>query len=272
MKLLIPFFLVLTLNCFSQSLAFNGGGAWQSSIGGIVSTTNGINSLYANPAGLLELENSFGIDLSVERRFNLSELSTYSAGGYYSLDKSVIGLSLVRFGYEDYTEQKINLTYARKLFDQFSFGANFTYIQYLLNEFGNKGLISFDIGIKSDVNKVLSIGAFVNNPASLKFDDNQDIPVRLAIGTNYHPSNKVEWMVELEKIIDNDLTIKTGIVYYPAQQISLRIGGDITRNLVGIGIGYNLNGFKVTGAYSLNQVLGNFPSLSLAYESKKHTH
>ncbi len=261
--------LLFTTMLFAQNLAFNGGAAWNTSSGGIISSMDGIHSLYGNIAGLVDSEKKWGIDLGAERRFNLDELTTLSIGGYYKLDNAAFTMSMVRFGYEDYSEQKVNLGYARKLFSGFSMGGNFTYIQYRLNEFGNKNLFSFDIGLKAEVSKTLAISTFVNNPASLKFNDNIDIPVRLATGINYHPTPKVQWMAEIEKIIESDITIKSAIVYYPIESVSLRIGADLTRNYVGFGFGYNLQGFSILGAYTLNQILGNNPAISLSYEHTK---
>lgn len=253
----------------AQSLAFNGGGAWNTSSGGIISSTTGIQSIYNNLSGLSESKNKWGVDAGVERRYNLDELSTVSLGGYYKVDNSIFALSLVRFGYEDYSEQKINFGYSRKLLSMFSLGGNFSLLQYRLSEFGNKNLLSFDIGLKADITKTFAIATFINNPASLTFDENVDIPVRLAIGTNYHPSPKVEWLAEIEKIVDRDITIKSAIAYYPIPSVSIRVGADLNRNFIGLGVGYNLSGFKLTGAYSINQILGNNPALSLSYEGRR---
>ena len=250
-----------------QSLVLIGGGAWQASNGGIVTNPTNINAIYTNPASLSSLDSKWGFDVGVERRFNLSELSTFSGGGFFKIDNSVIGASIVRYGYEDYTEQKIGFTYSRKLFNNFNIGSNFNVLQYRLNEFGNKTVLSFDIGLLTKISDNLSIGSVLNNPASSRLLDDRDLPVRISVGTNYQPSKKVNWIVELEKIIDEDLTIKSAILYYPVESLSLRIGGDFNRNLIGFGVLYNIQGLNVTGGYSYNSILGNYPSVSLGYQN-----
>ena len=267
-RLLIIICFIISVHLLQgQSLALIGGGAWQTSNGGIITNPTNINAIYTNPAALSALESKWGFDVSFERRFNLSELSTYSGGGFYKIDNSVFGASIVRYGYEDYTEQKIGFMYSRKLFSNFNIGSNFNVLQYRLNEFGNKSVLSFDIGLLAKINDNLSIGSVINNPASSRLVEDRDLPVRIAIGTSYKPSKKVNWIVEIEKIVDEDITIKSAIIYYPVESMSLRIGGDFNRNLIGFGVLYNIQGLNVTGGYSYNSILGNYPSVSLGYQN-----
>lgn len=264
------FFILFIISCWtdkldSQSAITYAGSAWQTSNGGIVSNSTGINVIYNNPASICKIDSKWGFDVGVERRFNLDELSTYSGGVFYKMKTSAFSLNLVRFGYEDFTEQKLSFSYSRSILNNFDIGSSFVLLQYFANEYGSKYLLSFDIGLNADINDKLSIGAVLNNPASTRLDARRDIPVRLAIGTIYKPSKKVSWLFEFEKILNTELSIKSAIIYKPTTDISLRIGGDFNRNIVGVGLFYNLNGMHVLGSYSYHSILGSYPSLSLGY-------
>ena len=254
------------LPTYSQGLGLYGGGANQASTGGMLNTPYGIEAIYGNAASIPDDAQHWGVDFSLNRKFNLDELTIYGAGIYYRIGKSVFALAIVRYGFEAYTEQRLQVTYSRKLFHKLNISGNLNLIQYRLGAFGNPIVATMDLGAIMKINRVFSVATFVSNPATITGYREIQPPALIAIGTNYHPSSKVQWLVEIEKIIDRSLTLKSAIVYYPSEQINIRFGADIIRGYVGFGVGYRLSGISITGAYSVNQILGNYPGLSLSYE------
>ena len=71
--------------------------------------------------------------------------------------------------------------------------------------------------------------------------------------------------MEVEKAINQDASLKTGIEYLFLENISLRGGigtGPVKTNF---GFGYSANNLKFDAAVWYHQILGFSPSLSLSY-------
>ena len=130
-------FIGMSVCSIGQSSFFSSGGAHTMSLADNGTMFEGISSIYTNPAGLVSIEN-FAFDVGYNRRYNLSELSTVSLGGAKNIGSGVIGVSVSRFGYSAYSESKIGLTYARKLFSNLVF---FWKNNLYISEFENLFLI-----------------------------------------------------------------------------------------------------------------------------------
>ena len=262
--------LIIITNLFhnsllSQSGILQGGGAMKVSMAYINTSATGIDAVFSNPAGMVLGEHKMSIDLGVERRFGLDELSTYSGGFLYKKRNNAFAVSIVKYGFEDYSEQKLALGYARNLFTHLSIGANFNAISYDINQFGNKTLLTVDVGLHSKINRQLSLAFQMNNPIVVSLNELNDLPSRMAFACVYTPSLKISTIFEFEKVIDRDIAAKVGLQYTLIQQLQVRLGYDITRSLVGIGFSLGFSDFKVAGAMSYNSFLGNTPAINIQY-------
>jgi hypothetical protein len=261
----LSLFLTISINCVGQSSNFSEGGAHTLSLAGAGSMFTGIESIYTNPAGLTTLDH-FGLDVSYDRRFNLSELSTVSIAGVKKVGKNAIGVSVSRFGYSVYSESRGGLTYARKLFDKVSIGGSFHYLGYNIENFGSTSRFTFDIGLQSVINDKLSIGAYIFNPSSVALTDDQDVPSRMSIGLRYTASSKAIIYVDISKTINRNPEFKLGIDYEIAEAFSLRGGANITQSSMHFGPVYQLkNGLAIFGGYSFDNRIGHSTGLSIAY-------
>lgn len=258
--------LFTSTNTIAQGSSIQGGGGWLIAQGNINSTSNNIVALYANPAFLADIENKWGVDLSFRRNFNISDLDTYSAGAYYKIAASTLGLSYVRYGNEFLSEQKIGFNYGRSLFSKLDIGARLNFYQLRQSEFENASSLTFELGLSSKVSKKVTFGALISNPISQKLNDSYRIPTLIAIGVDYHPSKKVSLKGELAKSIKDPLTVRIGITYTPIDNISMLIGSDIGARQVGVGVRFNMGSLTVNGGYGINQVLNNTPALSFSYQ------
>ena len=110
------------------------------SMGNTIAARSGAHAIFGNQAGLATLENS-NLLISTERRFNLSELSSHSAGAAIATKAGTFGLAINYFGFSEFNEQKIGLAYARKLGKRFNVGAQVDYLGTRIKEFGNVNTI-----------------------------------------------------------------------------------------------------------------------------------
>ena len=101
----------------AQNGVFIGANARSVALGGGGVAFTGLSSLGNNPAGLADLT-TWGTSVQAEQRFLLADLQLLSAAGALPTASGNFGVQINYFGFEGYNEQKIGLSYGRKLFDQ----------------------------------------------------------------------------------------------------------------------------------------------------------
>lgn len=141
----------------------------------VVASTNDVNSVYWNPAGLTQIQDYQG---SLMHASYFASIASYNFAGFaMPIDKmSAVGISIIRFGVDDIlnTTQLIdaqgnidynrislfstadyafNVAYARELFlDGFSFGANAKIVRRIIGDFASSWGFGFDVGIQFEKN------------------------------------------------------------------------------------------------------------------------
>jgi hypothetical protein len=249
----------------SQSGLLQGGGANLVGLARVSSVLAGVESLYGNVAGIVSAPGRMGFDVSMERRFGLSELNTISAAGYYSFSNSKLGFRIVNFGFEEYREQKLGLCYGMKLTDKLDIGAGFNAMRYFAGIYGSTGIVSFDLGMLAEISSRVKIGAHINNPLSVSVTENSNLPAAISLGTAWQAGKKIVVYTELEKLIDRNLALKFAFAYRMHEYFEINLGLDLSREILGFGFRYSFGDFTTSGAFSLNNVLGNTPAFSLQY-------
>lgn len=260
--------LIIIVNSFlltGQSSFFSAGGAHTMSLAENGTMFQGISSIYTNPAGLVSID-SFSTDVSYNQRYNLSELSTVSLGGAKNIGSGVIGVSVSRFGYSAYSESKIGLSYARKLFSNLSIGAGFDMLSYSIDQYGKTNKFTFELGVQSIISKKLSIGAYVFSPGVVALADDKEIPSRYSMGVKYKASSKADLYIDISKTINRDPEFKFAVDYKLVESFSFRMGGNVTNESIHFGPAYfGKNGISIYGGYTFDNRLGHSAGLSISY-------
>jgi hypothetical protein len=224
-------------------------------------------SVQNNQAGLGFVKN-ISAGMYYENHFLVKELSSKSVAFVLPTQSGVFGLNMNYFGYEKYNETKLGLAYGKAFGEKISAGIQLDYLNtHIAEDYGNKGNMTFEIGILSKLNKSLTIGAHVFNPIRVKVADYNDerIATIFKLGLSYNFSNKVLVIAETEKNINYKPQFKAGLEYHIIKEIYLRTGlsTNPTQNTFGIGI--ELKKIKIDLASSYHQVLGYSPQMSLVY-------
>lgn len=227
----------------------------------------GMESIYLNQAGIVDVEN-YGIDLSIERRYNLEELTQLSVSAIKSFKIGTIGLVASSFGFSEYNEQKFGLAYARRLSSRISIGGQFDMLRYNIDEIGSKNLFSIEAGMQLKLSRILSMGVHIFSPGKAKLVEGEVISTRFRTGLRYAPSEKVFLLADLDKGIDKPLEFKIGIGYSPIKMLRVMAGANPVTSSYYFGARINIQDrFRITAASGINQVLGNTPGLSLQYQN-----
>ncbi len=256
-----------SLGLLAQNGIPQNAGARGAALSNAALTFTDINSIFTNQAGLGYLEHT-SFTAYGERRFLLADgLNSFLVRAAAPIKNvGTVGLSLHYFGYGQYNEQKIGLSYARKLFKRFSIGAQFNYLATRIGEYGTAHNVTFEIGILSKVTKHFHLAAHAYSPIRVTMPNGDVIPSVFKIGAAYIPSKQLRLTGEVEKDLERPLNGRFGIEYHPMPVLYLRAGVATTPVMASFGIGLHLNALKIDIASSYHQVLGFTPSVSLSYE------
>ena len=262
--LLIKIFLIAGV--YSQSGFTTAGGANFLSFARAGVNAQGVASMYMNQAGLTDVKN-FGVDLSVEKRYNLEELSLASLAISKKIGSGHFGLMFSNFGFSEYSEQKLGLAYARKLMPNLSIGGQLNVLRLNIAEYGSANNFTFEAGVQYTINSEFSVGAHVFSPGNIIIADGTNLASRFRLGLRYSPSPKVFVLLEADQQIDRSVTeYKLGLAYQMTKEFEIRMGANPTASLFTLGVSARfLDNYKMIGAYGLNNIIGNTPAVSLQY-------
>lgn len=227
-------------------------------------------SLQNNQAGLA-FYNRFAAGAYYENRFLTKELSLKSGGVVMPVNNGVFGLKVSYFGYAQYNESKFGLAYARRLSERFAVGVQLDYLMTSIgNDYGKKGVATFEIGVLSKINDHLSLGAHVFNPINAKLAEYGDerIPAIVRVGASYAFDDKLMATAEVEKETEFDPVARFGLEYRIIEEIYVRGGIASNPGLYAFGFGINLKNLRLDFSSSVHQVLGFSPQISMTYRFK----
>ncbi len=261
------FILITSYSCWGQFGLNYGENAKSLSLGGASVNFTGIESIFSNQAGITRVKN-LSIVAHAERRFDLTDLSTFNFGLVKSSGFGHFGLMISSFGIDAYKEQKIGLAYGRKLFDQLSIGGQFDILNLSIDQFGSKSVFTFEIGLQSQVTKELSVSAHIFSPGNVSITDNDELSSRMRFGLSYAPGDKARIYAEFQKVLEFENDIRFGIEYDIIEALALRIGTAVNPGSVSGGFSYKVTkNLMIDGGYANNSVLGSTPGVSIKYIS-----
>lgn len=207
------------------------------SMGGVSTTLLNVDAVYGNQAGLAFLADP-NVSINAIQRFGISEIGNYSLAAAIPLKMGSFGLLIDYYGTQAYNEQKVGLSYARKLLKNLSIGAQFNYQNTIIPVYGNQANFSFDLGLYSKILSKLSLGVHISNPIRAdKVSEIEELPTVFGMGLLYTPSENLALRLEIEKDLDYEANVKLGIDYQLVDILSLRIGANSAPATASFGIG-----------------------------------
>jgi len=267
-KLLILSSLFLFFTSYSQNGAPPTAGARGNAMANASVSFDDLNGGLVNQAALANLE-EFQAGIFAEQRFELADLSFFSGIAALPTNSGTFGLSINYFGNEAYNEQKIGLAYARKFSKKVSIGAQVDYLNTSIEEYGNRGVVTFELGLQLQVFKELSVGTHLYNPIRTSVNLEDNLPTIFKIGASYTLSKNLLIAAEVEQDLDHEARFKTGIEYGVVEALDIRIGFATNPSSLTFGLGINLNtvlDIDIGSAY--HQILGFSPSIGVIYKGK----
>ncbi len=267
--------LLLSIICLQLNYAQNGApivaGARGAGMGGTGLNFYDVNAAFLNQAGLANVEYPMAIAVA-ERRFLNSPIQSLGGAIAYPTDFGTFGLTLQNFGIAEFNEQKVGLAYARKLLDNFRLGIQFDFLNTQIQDYGSKGILTFEIGLQIDLLPDLQLGLHAYSPMQVELIEGELIPTIYSVGVAYLASEKVTVNAELMKDIDYPVRFRAGVEYQMLEQFYFRVGMASAPTLVTLGVGIALEkGLTIDIASTYHQFLGISPSIAILYNFRNYS-
>lgn len=255
-------------------------GARSAALGNASVTFSDLWSVHHNQAGLAGLTSPVA-GIHYENRFSMSELSLKAVAFAMPLPgegQSVLGLSLVSFGYSAYSDMKIGIGFGKQLGDKYSIGIQLDYLQTSIGgEYGSKSAVAAEVGLQAEIINDLTMGVHIFNPTRAKLleykiqeeTEIERIPTIMRFGINYAFSDKVSVSLETEKDVYFKAIFKGGVEYHPIDILYIRGGLSSDPVYNSFGFGLDMRNFRLDFAASKHQVLGYTSQISLLYNFEK---
>jgi len=197
-------FVLIACSISAQTASNFYGGAHGESLAHTNSTFTGIAGIYGNIAGLAYVED-MGVDVSYDSRYGLSELSTASVAAAFKAGGGTFGLLASRYGFDQYSENKIGFAYGRKLSKRISLGGMLDLLQYNAGNLGNTNKITFELGLYAELTDRIDLGVTIFSPGTVALSDVQTLPSRISMGVKYKVSTKTTLILDATKIAERAL-------------------------------------------------------------------
>lgn len=266
--LVVCLFITIVIPTFGQNGILQGG-ARSAGMAYTAATIDDSWSVYNNPGGLGRLQGITAL-FAFENKYNVEGFNTMMAGVEASLPPGNIGLSVFKFGDNLYNEQTASFIYANS-FGIASLGLRANYIQYHLEGYGNKGVVTIDFGGIAKITDLLFFGAYVRNINQAKLADLEDehVPTLLNAGLSFRPSKKIMVNIEAEKDIDFQASAKAGLEYVFLKKFTARTGVKSNPLTNFFGLGFNTTHLQVDYALTYDQVLGYSHQAAVSYQLRR---
>ena len=219
---------------------------------------------YFNNIGALNRIEDSQISANYDSRYGLKELQTVSIAGAFKQNWGTLGIGISRFGGKLFNQQTLGLGFSNQL-GIVSFGLKAELFQTNIEGFGTASSVLVSFGGLAELGPKLFLGAHVSNVnrGKISRQSQERLPSAIQMGISYFPSNSLKLLIELEKDLEVDPVLKTGIEYILQDLVSLRAGIKSKPGDLFFGIGISPGKFIIDYAFGQNLALGSTNHLSL---------
>ncbi|HJW30676.1 MAG TPA: hypothetical protein VJ508_15690 [Saprospiraceae bacterium] len=261
--LIILAFFTASYACLAQSGPYMFTGAGGLSNGEIAILMEDGEAAIAMPALLAQREHG-GWTVGASKRTGLDDFTEAVAAVHLKLPwKDQLALGVQHNGIDGYSEQRITLGYARRLYEKLNVGVQFDVNRNWAKEYDAVYAVSWAVSIHAPLMKQLSLAAWIYNPTGT--ETKLDLPSIIRVDVLYSPSSKVGIAMETEKDWHHDLRFKAGINYRIHPRLAIRWGVGTSPSLVHAGISWNiLNNMAISGGWRYHSKLGSSLGASLS--------
>jgi hypothetical protein len=218
-----------------------------------------------NPAASLS-DSGLQVAASYNNNFLLRELGTSSLAASFIRKNLSFGMGMSSFGYSAFRQNLFLASLGMRLEDNFSLGVQLGVRHFRIGEgYGSAIIPSVGIGLYVRISENLSLGALLRDPFNLGIDVEEldRIPPLMRTGLSYRFSEELRANVELEKVIDQQVRLRSGFDYQHSNGFSFRAGVLTNPFEYSLGAGYKRSLVRFDLAYIYHPLLGFSPQVGM---------
>ena len=245
-------------------------GARQGAMCGSGLILSDIWSSYHNQAGLADIS-GISAGLFYSSIFNMSDLRETAFAFAMPTEKfGSAGLNYTYSGNSFSNFSKFGLAYSKRLGKRITAGIQIDYFRFVQLDYGNDGAAVGEFGLIAEPVNNLFIAAHVFNPWRANYSlIDETLESSLRLGTAYYFSEKVVFMLETEKELDQKAIFRAGTEYNIIHGLFIRAGVATNPNKFSFGLGYNYKGVSIDASYISHQTIGYYMQFGLGYTLNK---
>jgi outer membrane protein W len=258
---------LLFCTCFAMGQDVYKMGARSTALANASVALDDVWAYHHNP-GMSGFAKEFGVGVHYENRFFLRELQYQAITLVQPLKIGVLSAGGQYSGFDLYRSTRAGMGYSLLLSEKLALGMQLNYLNIRQPaEYGIKHGVSAEVGLAAKINKKWMFGASVYNISRTQFASYQDerFATVMRIGATYSVSEKLRWLMEVEKDIVAAIRLKGALEYEPITDFFLRLG--VTSNPLeySFGFGYTFQWLRIDLASSYKQLLGFTTGVSLQF-------
>jgi len=246
-------------------------GGRQAAMGFTTTCQPGLWGAFANRAALAE---NTGIEAGFyyDNRFLTEEMALKAASFSLPAWNGAFALSYSHFGFDEYNDQSVGLSYGRNFGPSVQVGLGFNYLMNnVAGDYDKRTGFTFSAGLRVKLNREWTLGAYADNPSSQKLSglSEEKIPSRIATGLMWQITNGWLATAEVVKISGYSTEVHVGAEYQLLKKIYIRGGLSTGPAQYTFGAGLNTGRLRIDLSSSVHTVLGYSPQISLSWRFTK---
>ncbi len=229
-------------------------------------SNNQSNSFYfsGNPA-ILGFGTHRGAGVYHERRFLLSELSSFLATAVFSINGAGFGVIMNRYGSVLHNQTMVALAYGRRLTDRIAIGAQLNYITGKSQGFSPATTATATIGAVFRLSNNLSTGVAAKHIGTLKKDLNNKVAANYSVGFCYDVSSAVSLNMDIIIAVGQSLSATAGIIYRVIKNVELTAGITTGTSVPFVKCGFIWKQLRLDVMVGYHMQLGITPGIAIQF-------
>lgn len=242
-------------------------GARQAAMSNCGVTLSDIWSVSHNQAGLASLT-SISIAGHYENLYMIEKLNLGAFAMAYPTTKSgTFALSMIHYGYSEYSNFNAGLGYAKQLGKRFAAGLQLNmFVVSLQQQYGNHFTVVGEAGLLAEPVDNLFLGAHFYNVSNSKIDYYQVyLPVIIQVGLGYNLQDVLYLSAEIEKPDGYDTEYNFGAELNLFENLAVRGGASTSLESYSFGLGYIHKSFTFDIGFVNHPYLNYTTNISMGY-------
>lgn len=244
--------------------------------GAYTAISDDINGIFFNPAGVANNGYEASLGYSNLNGESFSKFKSLALGAPLpkKLGNLGFGIRMLDVDFEEHTlqsEQIYSLSHAlclqKDIHSEINIGYNLNYYRLAWDDDDSDGAIGIDLGFSALLHTRTRLAFSVTNlnKAKMGFENQIDLPSKLALGISYLPYDKVTTSIEVKKDFAQETEFMGGVEAQILEPLSLRFGVHQNPATYSVGASFSLEGVKLDYAFTLHSVLAPTHYLNLGY-------